>query len=179
MFPVQFEKINNKSSNSISYSDIALRLLVLVVGRLYWELPVTSSFSIWGCVLKGCFERGIFRRAKLCLKGIEDFNLEHCLRPLHTRDWEPVTVALHALSLVEKAELVQVCASHYALGTNGVSECKMDVKSTWVPTWHWLDHVSWSLFKRSHWWKKAEPVQVCASHCISGTNKVYRLDHVP
>ena len=23
-----------------------------------------SSFSIWGCVLKGCFERGIFGRAK-------------------------------------------------------------------------------------------------------------------
>ena len=29
--------------------------------------------------------------------------------PLHTRDWEPVTITLQALSLVEKAELVQVC----------------------------------------------------------------------
>ena len=29
--------------------------------------------------------------------------------PLHTRDWEPVTVTLQALSLVEEAELVQVC----------------------------------------------------------------------
>ena len=28
--------------------------------------------------------------------------------PLHTRDWEPVTNILQALSLVEKAELVQV-----------------------------------------------------------------------
>ena len=38
---------------------------------------MTSSFSSWGCVLKGCFERRVFRRAKLRLKGIEDFNLEH------------------------------------------------------------------------------------------------------
>ena len=37
------------------------------------------SLSSWGCVLKGYFERGILERAKLHLKGIEDFNLEHCL----------------------------------------------------------------------------------------------------
>jgi hypothetical protein len=30
------------------------------------------------------------------------------LWPLHTRDWEPVTITLQAFSLVEKAELVQV-----------------------------------------------------------------------
>ena len=30
------------------------------------------------------------------------------LGPLHTRDWEPMTITLHALSLVEKAEPVQV-----------------------------------------------------------------------
>jgi hypothetical protein len=36
-------------------------------------------------------------------------------------------------------------ASHYAWGTNGVCECKMDVKSTWIHTWHQMDHVSWSL----------------------------------
>ena len=35
-------------------------------------------------------------------------------------------------------------ASHYAWGTNGVCECKMDVKYTWIPTWHQMDHVSWS-----------------------------------
>ena len=29
--------------------------------------------------------------------------------PLHTRDWEPVTITLQALSLVDKAEPVQVC----------------------------------------------------------------------
>ena len=36
-------------------------------------------------------------------------------------------------------------ASHYAWGTNRVCDCKMDVKSTWNPTWHQMDHVSWSL----------------------------------
>ena len=25
-----------------------------------------------------------------------------------------------------------------------ISECMMDVKSTWIPTWHRIDHVSWS-----------------------------------
>ena len=36
-------------------------------------------------------------------------------------------------------------ASHYARGPNRVCECKMDVKSTWIPTWHQMDRVSWSL----------------------------------
>ena len=57
--------IKNQPSNSTSCSDNALCLLVLVAGILYWGLQVTSSFSVWGCVLKGCFERGIFWRAKL------------------------------------------------------------------------------------------------------------------
>ena len=35
--------------------------------------------------------------------------------------------------------------SHYAWGTNGLCECKMDVKSTWIRTRHQMDHVSWSL----------------------------------
>ena len=32
-------------------------------------------------------------------------------------------------------------SSHYAWGTNGVCECKRDVKSTWIPTWHWIVHI--------------------------------------
>ena len=35
-------------------------------------------------------------------------------------------------------------------GTNRVCECKMDVKSTWIPTWHQMDHVfmvTWIVFK--------------------------------
>ena len=41
-----------------------------------------------------------------------------------------------------------------AQGTNGreVCECEMDVESTWTPTWHRMDRVSWSLglFSKIH-----------------------------
>jgi hypothetical protein len=58
---------------------------------------------------------------------------------------EPVTIILQALSLVEMAEPVQVRFTLlYARGTNTICECKMDVKSTWIPTWHQMAHVSWS-----------------------------------
>ena len=42
-------------------------------------------------------------------------------------------------------------ASHYAWGTNWVCESKMDVKSTWHPTYH----VSWSLglFSKTTSWR--------------------------
>jgi hypothetical protein len=45
--------------------------------------------------------------------------------------------------------------SHYAWGTNGVCECKMDVKSTCIPTWHPMHHVSWllGLFWKTTSWK--------------------------
>ena len=77
-------RMNNRPSNSTSGSDNALRLLLLVTGKFYWGLQVTSSFSIRGCILKGCFERGIFCLTNSCLKGIEDFNLEHCLHSTWT-----------------------------------------------------------------------------------------------
>jgi hypothetical protein len=44
------------------------------------------------------------------------------LRAIHTRDWEPVTITLQELSLVEKAELVQV---HFSLRLR-------DQRSTWM-----------------------------------------------
>ena len=44
------------------------------------------------------------------------------LGPLHTRDWEPVTIALQALSLVEKAEPIQV---RFTL-------CSRDQRSMWM-----------------------------------------------
>ena len=46
-------------------------------------------------------------------------------------------------------------ALDYAWETNGVCECKMDIKSTWIPTWHPMDHVSWLLgicLKTTSWW---------------------------
>ena len=36
-------------------------------------------------------------------------------------------------------------SSHYAWGTHGVFECEMDVESTWIPTWHRMDRISWWL----------------------------------
>ena len=41
------------------------------------------------------------------------------------------SIALRALSLVEKAKPTQVCFT-LQVGTNGVCECKMDVKSMWI-----------------------------------------------
>jgi hypothetical protein len=57
-----------------------------------------------------------------------------------------MAITLQALSLMEKGG-----ASPSSLHTmlegpkEYISECKMDVKSTWIPTWHPMDHVSWSL----------------------------------
>ena len=28
--------------------------------------------------------------------------------------------------------------------TEHISECKMDVEFTWIPTWHRMGHISWS-----------------------------------
>ena len=36
-------------------------------------------------------------------------------------------------------------SSHCTWGTNGVCECRMGGKSTCIPTWHQMDHVSRSL----------------------------------
>jgi hypothetical protein len=67
------------------------------------------------------------------------------------RDWDPVTITLQALSLVEKAEPVQVrFTPSYTWGTNGVCEFNMDVKSTWIPTWALIGScfmVTWIIFK--------------------------------
>ena len=40
-------RIKNQPSNPTSRSDDALRLLVIVAGKFFWGLQVTSSFSIW------------------------------------------------------------------------------------------------------------------------------------
>ena len=62
-------RIKTQPSNSIACSDIALRLLVHVAGILDRGMPVTSSFSIRGCILKGCFERGIFWSVRVVFEG--------------------------------------------------------------------------------------------------------------
>ena len=63
--------------------------------------------------------------------------------PLHIRDWEPVTVTLQALShWWKRPSRSKFASSHCARGTNGACESKMDVNSTWTPTWHQTEHVS-------------------------------------
>ena len=41
--------------------------------------------------------------------------------------------------------------------TEYISECKMDVKSTWIPTCRQMDHVSWSLglYSKTTSWRQA------------------------
>ena len=102
------------------------------------------------------------------------------LGPLHTGDWQPVTIArTHShwwkrqlrIAHTEETESVYVWSGHL-IGGKGragpslhysmlegppewVCECKMDVKSTWIPTWHQMDHVSWSLglFSKTTSWR--------------------------
>jgi hypothetical protein len=45
-------------------------------------------------------------------------------------------------------------AARYTWRTNGVSGCKMNVRSAWIPTWHQMDHVfvvTWTMFKTASW----------------------------
>ena len=66
------------------------------------------------------------------MKLILEYQKPRGLWPLHTRDWEPTTMTLQALSLVEKAEPVPSSLHTTLEGPMGVCECKMmDVKSTW------------------------------------------------
>ena len=66
------------------------------------------------------------------------------LGPLHKRDWETVTVTLQALSLVEKANPVQVRFTLH-LRDQWSMWMKDGCKVYMDPTWHRTDHVSWSL----------------------------------
>jgi hypothetical protein len=76
-FLVQCEELKINHLTPLLVVTIPYAWWLLCVGRLFRGLQVTFSFSFWGCVLEGCFERCIFWRAKSRLKGIEDFNLEH------------------------------------------------------------------------------------------------------
>ena len=70
--------------------------------------------------------------------------------PLHTLDWEPMTITLEALSLVEKAKSVQVRFHTTLEGpTEYICECEMDVQFARIPTWHQMDHVTQIIIKNN------------------------------
>ena len=63
--------------------------------------------------------------------------------PLHTRDWEPMTNYLQALSLVEKAEPVQV---HFTLRSR--DQRSINVKARWMWSLHgFLRGIEWIMFR--------------------------------
>ena len=68
IFPVHCEDLRFNHLTPLLVVTTPYALLILVTGILYLGLQVTSSISMWGCVQQDC------------LKGIEDLNLEHCLR---------------------------------------------------------------------------------------------------
>ena len=89
-------RIKNQPSNSTSCSDNALRLLVLVLGKLYWGLQVTSSFSICGCILKGWFGGGTFWKVNSRVKAQIAFEGHWRLQSWtlvarNVQDWSPHT----------------------------------------------------------------------------------------
>jgi hypothetical protein len=66
-------------------------------------------------------------------------------------------------------------ASHYK-----VCECKVDVKSTWLPTWHRMDHVSCSLglFSKTITWKHAWHETGKPWHSKRSQSSIYSVYHV-
>ena len=80
-------RIKNQPSNITSCSDNALRLLVLVAGRLYSGLQVRSSFCNLGLRFEGLFWERYMLKGQSRLKGIEDFNLEHCHKGSQVEAW--------------------------------------------------------------------------------------------
>ena len=73
----------------------------------------------------------------------------------HQMDHVSWSLGFHTLIGWKRWSWSKFAASHYAWGTDGVCECEMDVKSTWIPTWHRMDHVSWSLgpFSKTTSWR--------------------------
>jgi hypothetical protein len=77
MFPVQCEDLRINHPTLILVLTMPYTCWFLCRAEYIENFKLTSSFSMWGCVLKGNFERRIFWKAKSYLKGVEDFNLEH------------------------------------------------------------------------------------------------------
>jgi hypothetical protein len=96
------------------------------------SMPKLNTTIIWHLSLSGMWLMALF------------IHETESPRPLHFKH-----------SLWWKRRSRSKFASHYAWGTNKVCECKVVVKSTWTPTWHQMDCVSWSLglFSKTTSWR--------------------------
>ena len=73
------------------------------------------------------------------------------LGPLHTQYWEPVTITLQALSMVEKAKLVQVRFTLYLRAHRSMwmqDGCKVYMDFYMALNGSYLIHVTWTIFKK-------------------------------
>jgi hypothetical protein len=98
--------------------------------------------------------------------------LQKCLGPLHTRDQEPLPLHFKHSHRWKRRSRSKFALHYDAWGANGVCECKMDVKSTWIPTWHRMDHVSWSLglFSKNHFLEGGRPNRRPGDHGTPNTH---------
>jgi len=106
--------------------------------QLWQTLDIGNTFGpTFGFKSSQLFQFEEFEKFTILLISIIVHMEKLCttLGPLHT---------LQALSWRKRRSLSKF-ASHYTWGTNIVCECKMVVNSTWIPTWHRMDHVLWSL----------------------------------
>ena len=96
---------------------------------------ICFSMSNWSCCL--CRAPGRLSCPLLWGLKLSGWQWEVQAHFTHTGDWGPVTIALQALSLVEQRGAGPSSLLHTTLegGTDGVSECNMDVKSTYMDSY--------------------------------------------
>ena len=87
MFPIQCEEVRINH-----LTPLLVRKMPYTCWFLWWANGIEDfkwrlHFQFGVAFLNGCFERGIFWRAKSGLKGIEDFNLEHCIEAHILKKW--------------------------------------------------------------------------------------------
>ena len=85
------------------FNDIIFLCFPCLLHLHYYSFEIFNEFSYCSKQLKASLTQGTWKKWKAV--GLGNINL-------HTRDWEPVTISLQALSLVEKAKPLQV---HFTL----------------------------------------------------------------
>jgi hypothetical protein len=109
----------------------------------YNSIAVLTSVSKWGCPYFSCALRK--HTYHFLSTSINSSSIRTYVRGHFTHEtkspWPLQCKHSHWWKRWNQSKFI----AHYAWGTNRVCECKMDVKSTWIPTWHPMNHVSWSL----------------------------------